>query len=122
MAVRVPHNFSKPSVGEADPESVAGGWWLVAGGGWVYKTNAFSISFGHFACKTNGFSISFSLYACETNGFSNLLSENTVKPKSVAVAGGWWLAVAGTGFSVKPMVFHYLSASLLVKPMVFQYF
>ena len=38
-----------------------------------------------------------------------------------SVAGGWWLAVAGTGFTIKPMVFQFVSASLLVKPTVFQH-
>ena len=46
----------------------------------------------------------------------------TQTPNPLLEAGGWWLAVAGTGFTVKPMVFQYLSASLLVKPMVFQQF
>ena len=49
--------MSPASMCAPDTESVAGGWWLVAGGGWVYKTNGFSISFGLFACKTNGFSM-----------------------------------------------------------------
>ena len=43
----------------------------------------------------------------------------TQTPNPLLVAGGWWLAVAG---SIKPMVFQYLSASLLVKPMLFQQF
>jgi len=41
-------------------------------------------------------------------------------PESV-VGGGCW-AVAGTGFTIKPMVFQFVSASLLVKPMVFHQF
>ena len=41
----------------------------------------------------------------------------TQTPNPLPVAGGWWLAVAG---SIKPMVFQLFSASLLVKPMVFQ--
>ena len=34
LSVWVPHNTSKPSGSDPDPGSVAGGWWLVAGGGW----------------------------------------------------------------------------------------
>ena len=44
-------------------------------------------------------------------------------PDPLLVAGGCWLlAVAGTGFTIKPMVFQFFSASLLVKPMVFNMF
>ena len=44
-------------------------------------------------------------------------------PDPLLVAGGCWLlAVAGTGFIVKPMAFQLCSVSLLVKPMVFQQF
>ena len=50
--------------------------------------------------------------------FSSRVVKNA-DPESVA---GWLLAVAGTGFIVKPMVFQFFSASLLVKPMVFQQF
>ena len=52
------------------------------------------------------------------------LQQNAADPPCSAITSATWrlLAVAGTGFTVKPMVFQYLSASLLVKPMVFQQF
>ena len=39
LSVRVPHNLSRRVFPYRTPNPllVAGGWWLVAGGGWVYK-------------------------------------------------------------------------------------
>ena len=48
---------------------MAGGWWLVAGGGWDW-----------FYSKTNGFSISFGLFACKTNVFSTISVAGSIKP------------------------------------------
>ena len=50
----------------------------MAGGGWVYKTNGFSVRVPH-------------------NVSRRMFSYRT--PNPLLVAGGWWLAVAG---SIKP--------------------
>ena len=95
----------------SDPESVAGGWWLVAGGGWDWFYN-----------KTNGFSsisvagFNFSVHLHKEHYKTNPASIGNPDPESVA---GCPLPVARYWFYSKTNGFSTISVAGSIKPMLF---